>query len=100
MAESSQGLRHRPTYAKQSDRAMTSAFSGRFDELNQWRDAVRARLDGLAAFLAEQGPSDVVEQSQIASLRQRLSTDKLVVASCWTVDQLAKVLSAVLPEPR
>jgi hypothetical protein len=59
---------------------MTSAFSGRFDELNQWRDAVRARLDGLAAFLAEQGPSDVVEQSQIASLRQRLSTDKLVVA--------------------
>lgn len=80
MAESSQGLRHRPTYAKQSDRAMTSAFSGRFDELNQWRDAVRARLDGLAAFLAEQGPSDVVEQSQIASLRQRLSTDKLVVA--------------------
>ncbi len=59
---------------------MTSAFSGRFDELNQWRDTVRARLDGLAAFLAEQGPSDAVEQSQIASLRQRLSTDKLVVA--------------------
>lgn len=59
---------------------MTSAFSGRFDELNQWRDTVRARLDGLAEFLAEQGPSDAVEQSQIASLRQRLSTDKLIVA--------------------
>ena len=59
---------------------MTSAFSGRFDELNQWRDAVRERLDDLAAFLAEQGPSDATEQSQLASLRQRLSTDKLVVA--------------------
>ncbi len=59
---------------------MTSAFSGRFDELNQWRDAVRARLDGLAAFLAEQGPPDATEQLQLDSLRQRLSTDKLIVA--------------------
>ena len=59
---------------------MTSAFSGRFDELNQWRDGVRARLDDLAAFLAEQGPPEAAEQSQLASLRQRLSTDKLIVA--------------------
>jgi len=59
---------------------MTSAFSGRFDELNQWRDGVRARLDELAEFLAEQGPPDATEHAQIISLRQRLSTDKLVVA--------------------
>ena len=59
---------------------MTSALSGRFDELSQWRDGVRARLDDLAAFLAEQGPPDATDQSQLASLRQRLSTDKLVVA--------------------
>jgi len=59
---------------------MTSAFTGRFDELRQWREAVRAGLDDLAAFLAEQGSPDATEQSQIASLCQRLSTDKLVVA--------------------
>jgi len=59
---------------------MSSAFSGRFDELSQWRDAVCVRLDELATFLAEKMPSDAAEQSQIASLRQRLSTDKLVVA--------------------
>ena len=59
---------------------MNSAFSGRFDELNQWRDGVCARLDDLAAFLTEQVAPDSTEQSQLASLRQRLSTDKLVVA--------------------
>lgn len=59
---------------------MNSAFSGRFDELNQWRDGVCARLDDLAAFLTEQVAPDSAEQAQLASLRQRLSTDKLVVA--------------------
>lgn len=59
---------------------MTSAFSGRLDELNLWRDAVCARLDDLAAFLSELGLPGDTEQKQLVSLRQRLSSDKLVVA--------------------
>ena len=59
---------------------MTPAFSGSFNALDQWRAGVRARLEELAAFLAELGTADATDRSQIASLHQRLASDKLVVA--------------------
>ncbi len=59
---------------------MTPAFSDSFNALDQWRDGVCARLDVLAAFLVELGTADATDLSQIASLHQRLTSDKLVVA--------------------
>ncbi len=59
---------------------MTPAFSGSFNALEQWREGVRARLEGLAAYLVELGTADATDLSQLASLHQRLASDKLVVA--------------------
>ena len=59
---------------------MTPAFPDSFNALEQWRDGVCARLDVLAAYLEELGTADATDLSQIASLHQRLTSDKLVVA--------------------
>ncbi|MDL2338697.1 MAG: dynamin family protein, partial [Pseudomonadota bacterium] len=59
---------------------MTSAFAGRFDEFSLWRDAVRAGLDEVSSFLSEHGLADDALTGLVSALRERLSTDKLVVA--------------------
>ena len=59
---------------------MTTAFAGRFDELSQWRDAVRAAVDELSVYLADNHLSDESSKSLLTALRERLSTDKLIVA--------------------
>ena len=59
---------------------MTSAFAGRFDEISLWRDAVRAGLDEVSAFLSDKGLADDALNALIGTLRERLSADKLVVA--------------------
>lgn len=59
---------------------MTSAFAGRFDELSLWRQAVRAGLDEVSAFLGDQGLADDASGRLLDALRDRLSADKLMVA--------------------
>ena len=59
---------------------MTSAFAGRFDDLSHWRTALGERLDELSACLADIGFDDRPGGALLASLRERLDGDKLIVA--------------------
>ncbi len=59
---------------------MTSAFAGRFDDFSHWRAALGDRLDELCACLADIGFDDRPSGALLASLRERLDGDKLIVA--------------------
>ena len=59
---------------------MTSSFAHSLDALSEWRSALTRRVDELARFLADHELIDGAGTAQVASLRARLSTDKLVVA--------------------
>jgi hypothetical protein len=59
---------------------MTHSFATSLDALGEWRAALAERVDALARFLAEQDLAHGPAAEQIASLRERLGNEKLVVA--------------------
>ena len=59
---------------------MTSAFAGRFDDFSHWRAEVGVRLDALSACLGDIGFDDRSAGALLMSLRERLDSDKLIVA--------------------
>ena len=59
---------------------MTTVFHDNFDALSRWRKAKASMLIELNRFLVEHELSDAAGQDLVASLRERLAGDKLVVA--------------------
>jgi hypothetical protein len=59
---------------------MTHSFATSLDALGEWRAALAERVDALARFLAEHDLGHGPAAEQIASLRERLGNEKLVVA--------------------
>jgi hypothetical protein len=59
---------------------MTSAFAGGFDDLSQWRGALRAGAIALRRRLDEHALSDPQVDAILAALQERLEADRLVVA--------------------
>jgi hypothetical protein len=59
---------------------MTSSFAGSLDALGSWRHTLLSRLDEIAHFLVEHDLLDEVACDMTDALRQRLSSEKLVLA--------------------
>jgi Dynamin family len=59
---------------------MTLSFASSLDALSDWRNALGRRLDDLSRFLTEHELVDTHTAGQMAALRGRLSTEKLIVA--------------------
>ena len=59
---------------------MTHSFATSLDALGEWRGALTERVDVLARFLSEHDLAHGAAGEQIASLRERLGNEKLVVA--------------------
>lgn len=59
---------------------MTQYFSSSLDTLSTWRAGLSRKLDGLAGYLAEQDLANTSTQESLKTLRDRLSSEKLVVA--------------------
>jgi hypothetical protein len=59
---------------------MTPSFATSLDALGGWRAALGERLDALAKFLSEHDLAHGAAAEQLTSLRERLGTEKLVVA--------------------
>ena len=59
---------------------MTQDFSIGLDTLSAWRMSLSHKLDGLAGYLVDQDLANASTQEHIKTLRERLSTEKLVVA--------------------
>ncbi len=59
---------------------MAPSFATSLDALGGWRMALARRVDDLAQFLADHDLIEGAASSQIASLRERLGNEKLVVA--------------------
>ncbi len=59
---------------------MRPTFAASLDALSQWRHAVLARLEGLERALAENQWLDAASAARLASVRERLTHEKLIVA--------------------
>src|SRR5215207_5491419 len=59
---------------------MTHSFATSLDALGEWRAALGQRVDALGRFLAEHDLAQGPAADQLASLRDRLGNEKLVVA--------------------
>ena len=59
---------------------MTTSLATRLDDLNRWRSALDERWVEFSSFLIEHELSDALTAERVATLRQRLANDKLVVA--------------------
>ncbi|CAN5764962.1 dynamin-like GTPase family protein [soil metagenome] len=59
---------------------MTPSFAISLDALSAWRAALGRRLEELTRFLAEHELADVASAAQLATLRERLGSEKLIVA--------------------
>jgi Dynamin family len=59
---------------------MSSAFLPSIDALALWRRELDRGIDGLARQLADVGLVDTDDQAMVASLRQRLANDRMVLA--------------------
>jgi len=59
---------------------MFQTFAGSLDALGQWRGALAARAQQLVHFLAEHQLLDEATETQLEALRQRIASEKLVVA--------------------
>ncbi len=59
---------------------MTPSFAISLDALSAWRAALSRRLDELTRFLTEHELADVASAAQLATLRERLGSEKLIVA--------------------
>ena len=59
---------------------MTPSLASSLDALSDWRAALSRRLDELSRFLTEHELADAQSAQQVAALRGRLSTEKLIVA--------------------
>jgi len=59
---------------------MTPSFATSLDALGGWRAALGQRLDALARFLGEQEFARDVAVEQLAWMRERLASEKLIVA--------------------
>jgi hypothetical protein len=59
---------------------MTTAFSHSLDQLHGWRRAVESRTDELLRWLADHDLADETSTARLRSLRERLSSEKLMVA--------------------
>ncbi len=59
---------------------MFQTFAGSLDALGQWRGALAARAQQLAHFLSEHQLLDEATEAQLDALRQRIDSEKLVVA--------------------
>ena len=69
-----------PPVSKAPDPFMTPSFAASLDALSGWRAALALRLDALAGFLRDHELVDAPAAAQLASLRERLGHEKLVVA--------------------
>lgn len=59
---------------------MTPSFAISLDALSAWRAALGRRLEELTRFLQEHELADVASAAQLATLRERLGSEKLIVA--------------------
>lgn len=59
---------------------MANSFAGSLDELAHWRAMLGAQLDDYNRFLAEHDMLEAAGEESLATLRRRLSGEKLVVA--------------------
>lgn len=59
---------------------MTIPLAGKLDVLSRWRSALMSRLTEFSRFLEEHELTDGTGADLVATLRQRLATDKVVVA--------------------
>ncbi|CAN5458713.1 dynamin-like GTPase family protein [soil metagenome] len=59
---------------------MTPSFAISLDALSVWRATLGRRLDELSRFLSEHELADVASAAQLATLRERLGSEKLIVA--------------------
>ena len=59
---------------------MIPSFAGSLDALGSWRHSLTQRLDEVADYLVEHELLDEVACDMLDSLRQRLSSEKLVLA--------------------
>ena len=59
---------------------MTNSLAGQLDTLSHWRNALLARLHEFSHFLAEHELADATSAEIVATLGQRLASDKVVVA--------------------
>ena len=59
---------------------MTASFARSFDALSGWRTTLVRRLDDVERYLVDHEMSDASALAQLAALRERLGTEKLVVA--------------------
>ena len=60
--------------------SMFQTFAGSLDALGQWRGALAARAQQLVHFLSEHQLLDETTEAQLDALRQRIDSEKLVVA--------------------
>jgi len=59
---------------------MTSAFAGGFDDLSQWRIALRSGAIALRRHLGDHALSDPQVDTMLVTLQERLEADRLVLA--------------------
>ena len=59
---------------------MFQTFAGSLDALGQWRGALAARAQQLVHFLSEHQLLDEATEAQLDALRQRIDSEKLIVA--------------------
>jgi hypothetical protein len=59
---------------------MSTSFISSLDALSQWRGALLERLDELSKFLSEHNLADASGEQSLAMVRERLSSEKLIVA--------------------
>jgi hypothetical protein len=59
---------------------MTPSFAISLDALSGWRTTLARRLDEVSRYLADHEMVDLPASAQLAALRERLSSEKLVVA--------------------
>jgi hypothetical protein len=81
VAVKSHSLRyHAPTFPTGLSPRMTIPFAGNLDALRRWRSSLLARLNEFSRFLVEHDLSDAPCADLVATLRERLATDKVMVA--------------------
>ncbi len=69
-----------PARAQAHAHPATTAFAGRLDELSRWRATLLDRLALTQRFLADHDLADAASTAAIAALRERLASEKVVVA--------------------
>ena len=83
MRSRAKGLGYDPNPARAqffNTQGMTTQFAGNLDALSRWRATLLDRLALLQRFLADNDLADAASKAVITALRERLASDKVVVA--------------------